>query len=84
MDTSRDYSTWFAKYFVGPIIGDVPVSEVRVLGGAVHAQVATGAEWRAHAETTEARVTEFEALFTARKAHLWEEITQSLAREREI
>ena len=28
VDTSRDYSTWFAKSSSGPIIGDVPVSEV--------------------------------------------------------
>ena len=29
VDTSRDYSTWFAKSSVGPIIGDVPVSGVK-------------------------------------------------------
>ena len=41
--------------------------------------MATRAEWRARVETVEARVTEFEALFTAREAHMQEEITQALA-----
>lgn len=31
-------------------------------------------EWRVHAKTVEARVAEFEALFTAREAHMQEEI----------
>lgn len=41
-----DYSTWFAKSSMRPIIGDVLVSEGRVLKGIVSAQVATGAECR--------------------------------------
>ena len=44
VDMSRDYSAWFAKSSTGPIIGDVPMSGGRVLGGAVHTQVAIGAE----------------------------------------
>ena len=84
VDTSRDYSTWFAKSSVGPIIGDVPVSGGKVLEGVVRTQVAIGIEWRARAKTTEAKAVEFEALFTARKAHMQEEIAWALAREREI
>jgi len=37
MDTSKDYATWFAESSTEPIIGDVPMSEGRVLGGIVHA-----------------------------------------------
>ena len=36
IDTSKDYSTWFAESSTWPIIGDVPVSGGRVLRGAVH------------------------------------------------
>ena len=54
IDTSKDYSTWFAESSAGPIVGDVPVSGVRVLGGAIRAQVAIRAEWRAYVETVEA------------------------------
>ena len=84
VDISRDYSTWFAKSSIGPIIGDVPVSGGKVLEGVVRTQVATGIEWRAHAKTTEAKAVEFEALFTARKVHTHEEIAWALAQEREI
>lgn len=51
---------------IGPINGDVPVSGGRMLRGAVGAQVATGVEWRARAETVKARVAEFKALFIAK------------------
>ena len=44
VDTNKDYSTWFTKSSTGPIIGDVPVSVGRVLGGAIRTQVATKAE----------------------------------------
>ena len=54
VDMSKDYSTWFAESFTRPIVGDVPVSGGRVLGGAIRAQVAIRAEWRAYAETVEA------------------------------
>ena len=37
VDMSKDYSTWFAKSFEGPIIGDVTVSGGKVLGGIVRA-----------------------------------------------
>ena len=50
MDTSRDYATWFAESFTGPIIGDVLVSGGRVLGGIIHAQVASRVGWRVRAE----------------------------------
>ena len=55
-----------------------------MLRGAICIQVATKAEWKACAKTTEARVTKFEALFTAKKAHMQEEIARALAREREV
>ena len=70
VDTNRDYSTWFVESFARPVIGDIPMSGGRVLGGIVRTQVATEAKWRAHAETTKAKVIEFEALFTAREAHM--------------
>ena len=41
--------------------------------------MATGAEWKACAEIVEARVTEFEAPFIAREAHMQKEITRALA-----
>lgn len=44
VDTSRDYSTWFEESSMGPIIGDVPMSGGRVLGGVIRAQVAIEAE----------------------------------------
>ena len=69
---------------MGPIIGDVPVCGDRVLRGAIRTQVATKAEWKACDETTEARVTKFEALFTAKEAHMQEEIAQALAKEKEV
>ena len=37
VDTSRDYSAWFVESFAGLIIGDVPVSGGRVLGGIIRA-----------------------------------------------
>jgi len=46
MDTNKDYATWFVESSIGPIIGDVPVSGGKVLGGILRAQVASGAEWR--------------------------------------
>lgn len=68
VDMSRDYSSWFAESSTRPIIRDAPVSEGRVLGGIIRAQVATEAEWRARIKIVEAKVTEFKALFTAREA----------------
>ena len=41
-----------------------------MLGGAICAQVATGDEWKAHTETVEARVVEFEALSTTKETHM--------------
>ena len=35
VDTSRDYSTWFAESSMGPIIGDVLVSGGRGLEGII-------------------------------------------------
>ena len=80
-DTSRDYFTWFAEFSMGHIIGDVPVSGGKVLGGAIHAQVATRAEWRPCVGAVEARVTEFEALFATREAHMQKDTTWALAKE---
>ena len=37
VDTSKDYSTWFAESFMRPIIGDVLMSGGKVLGGNVRA-----------------------------------------------
>lgn len=84
MNMSRDFSTWFVESSMGPIIRDVPLSGGRVLGGAVHAQVATRVERRACAKIAEARVVKFEALFTTREVHTQEEIACALAWEREI
>ena len=84
MDTSRDYSTWFAESFARPIIRDVPMNRGRVLGGTVCAQVATGVKWKACAEIAEVRAAEFEALVIARKAHTQKEIAQAFALGGEI
>ena len=84
VDTSKDYSTWFIESFTRLIIGDVLMSGGRVLGGAIRAQVATRAEWRARVKTTEAKVTELDALFAIREVHMQEETTRALAREWEI
>ena len=80
VDTSRDYAAWFAESSTMPIIGDVPVSGGRVLGGLVRAQVASGAEWRLHAEALQAKVTELKTAATAREVHMQEETV----REREL
>ena len=69
VDMSRDYSTWFTKSSAGLIVGYVPVSGGKVLEGTVRAKVAIRVEWRARVETAEARVADFEALFTAREAY---------------
>ena len=53
-----------------PIIGDVPVSGGRMLGGIIHAQVAIGAEWRVRAEALQAKVIELEATLATREAHM--------------
>ena len=84
VDTSRDYSTWFVKSSLWPIIGDFPISGGRMLGGVICAQVATRAEWRTCAKAVEARVTKLEALSVDREAHIQKETTRALAREREI
>ena len=84
VDTSKDYSTWFIESFTRLIIGDVLMSGGRVLGGAIRAQVATEAEWRARVKTTEAKVIELDALFAIREVHMQEETTRALAREWEI
>ena len=70
VDTSRDYSTWFAESSVGLIIRDVLMSGGRVLGGIIHTQVATRAEWRVRAVASKAKVTELEALLTTKEAHM--------------
>ena len=70
VDTNRDYATWFAESSMKPIIGDVPVSGGRMLGGIIHAQVATGAEWRVRAEALQAKVIELEATLATREAHM--------------
>ena len=70
MDTRKDYATLFIESFLGPIIEDVPVSRGRVLGGIVHAQVASGIEWRLRAEALQARVTELENAATAMEVHM--------------
>lgn len=69
---------------MGPIIRDVPLSGGKVLGGAVHAQVATRVERRVCAKIAEAIVVKFEALFTTREVHTQEEIACALAWEKEI
>lgn len=70
MDTNRDYSTWFTKFSVGPIIKDVLVSGGRVLGSIIRAQVAIGVEWRACSKALEAKVTELKALLVTRELHM--------------
>ena len=67
MDTSKDYAIGFAESSTGPIIGDVLVSGSGVLGGIVHAQVDSKAEWRLRAKALQVRVTELEITTTARK-----------------
>ena len=62
MYTSIDYATWFVASSAGPIMGDVPVSRGRVLGGIAHAQVAFRAKWRLQVETLQAKVTELKTV----------------------
>ena len=78
MDTSIDYATWFVASSTGPIMGDIPVSEGRVLGGIARAQVAFEVKGRLQVETLQARVTELETT-TTREAHMQEEIAGALA-----
>ena len=84
VDTNRDYSTWYAKSSMGPIISNVRVSGGRVLKGIIRAQVSIRVKWKACVEASKARMTKLEALLTAREAHMPEETTWTLAREREI
>ena len=51
VDTSMDYATWFVASSTRPIMGDVPVSGGKVLGGITHAQVTSVADWRSRAKT---------------------------------
>ena len=84
MNTSRDYATWFVESSTGPIIGNILVSGGRVLGGIVHAQVASRAEWRLCAEALQARVTKLETSAATREVHIQEKIARALAQEREL
>ena len=84
MDTSKDYATLFIESFIEPIIEDVLVSGGRVLGGIVHAQVASGTEWRLRAEALQARVTELRNAAAVMEVHMQEETAPALAGEREL
>ena len=77
VDTSKDYAIGFAESSTGPIIGDVLVSGSGVLGGIVHAQVASKAEWRLRAKALQVRVTELEITTTARKVPIQEETARA-------
>ena len=70
VDTSRDYATRFVVSFTRPIVGDIPVSGGRVLGGIAHAQVASAAEWRSRAKTLQARVIKLKTNAAAREAYM--------------
>jgi len=70
VDTNRVYATWFTDSSAGPIIGDVPISGDRVLGGIICAQATSGAEWRARTEALQARVTDLEATATTREVRM--------------
>ena len=83
VDTSIDYATRFAASSTRPIMGDIPVSKGRVLGGIARAHVASKAKWRSQAKTLQARVTELETATTSREAHMQKEIARALTRERE-
>ena len=84
VDTNRDYATWFVESSIGLIIGDVPVNGGKVLGGIIHAQVASRVEWRLRAKALQAKVTEFETTAASREVHMQEETARALAREREL
>ena len=51
----------------------------RVLEGAICTQVANKVEWKACAETAKAKVTDLEALFVTREAHMQEKTARALA-----
>ena len=84
LDTSRDYDTWFAEFSTRPIIGNVPVSGDRVLGGIVRAQGASEAECRLRAKALQVRVTKLEIIAAAREVRMQEETAWALTREREL
>ena len=84
VDTSKDYATWFAESSIRYIIGDVPVSEGKVLGGIVRAQVASRVKWRAHVEALYDKVIELKATTATREVHMQEETARTLAQEREL
>ena len=84
MDTSKDYATWFVESSTGPIIGYVPMSGGKVMGGILRAQVASGAEWRLCVESLQDRVTELETTAAVREVHMQEETARALAQEREL
>ena len=84
MDTSKDYANWFAESSTGPIIKDVPVSEGRVLGGIIRAQVASRANWRLCVKVIQARIIELETTAATREVHMQEETVHALAWEREF
>ena len=74
VDTRIDYATWFVASYVGPIMGDIPVSGDRVLGGIARAQVASKAKWRLRVETLQAKVTKLETADTTKEARMQKEI----------
>ena len=67
VDTNKDYVTQFTESSTGPIIGDVPMSGGRMVGGIVCTQVAFGAEWRVRAKALQARLTELKTTIAARE-----------------
>ena len=55
-----------------------------MLGGIVHAHMASIIEWRSCVEALQAKVTKLKATAGAREVHMQEETTRALAREREL
>ena len=63
---------------------DCLVSGGRVLGGIAHPRRASKAYLRLHVDTLQARVRDLEGVATARERYVQEEISRSLARERDL
>ena len=55
-----------------------------MLGGIVHAHMASIIEWRSCVEALQAKVTKVKAIAGAKEVHMQEETTWALAREREL
>lgn len=79
-----DYFTWFLQSSAEPIMDDCPMNGSRVLIGIAHDHRASKTHLRLQVVTLQARVRDLEGAAATREGYIQEEISKSLARERDL